>query len=113
MSNFAHPEEGCGWLGIAGQIFDRKGEVVKDVVVKAGGTLNGEPILNSLSMPGAAKAYGPGGYELVLSDDPLDSEEEVWIQLFDLSSHPLSEKTYLTTYAACDKNLILLNFIEK
>lgn len=113
MTNFAHPEDGCDWLGIAGQIFDRNGEVVTDVVVKAGGELNGESILNTLSMPGAAKAYGPGAYELVLSTTPVYSEEAVWIQLYDLHANPLSEKSYLTTYAACDKNLILLNFVEE
>jgi hypothetical protein len=113
LNNFAHPEEGCDWLGAAGQIFNREGEIVKDVVVKAGGSLKGEAILNTLSMPGAAKAYGPGAYELVLSTNPVYSEESVWIQLYDLYANPLSQKTYLTTYAACDKNLILLNFVQK
>lgn len=113
MANFAHPDDGCDWLGVAGQVFDRDGEVVKDVVVKAGGELKGESILNTLSMPGAAQAYGPGAYELVLSTDPVYSEESVWIQLYDLHANPLSEKTYLTTYAACDKNLIILNFVQK
>lgn len=113
MDNFAHPEEGCEWFGVAGQIFDQKGKVVTDVVVKAGGKLGGEPILDSLSMPGAAKIYGPGGYEIVLSHAPAASQGEVWVQLFDLDGQPVSEKRDLTTHDSCQKNLILLNFVRK
>ncbi|MFO7942842.1 MAG: hypothetical protein R6U51_00820 [Anaerolineales bacterium] len=113
LANFAHPDQGCRWLGAAGQIFDEAGDVVLDVVVKTGGSLNGDPILSALSLPGANESYGPGGYELVLSSTPADSEEQVWVQLFDLKGNPLSPKTYIKTYADCEKNLILIHFKEK
>lgn len=113
LDNFAHPEAGCSWLGVAGQIFDGEGNPEKDVIVKAGGTLDGEPVFDTLSMPGAAKAYGQGGYELVLSDHVLASEGEAWVQLYNLHGQPISEKLELTTYADCQKNLILLNFVRR
>lgn len=113
LGNFAHPEEGCDWMGVAGQIFDQKGEIITDVVVKAGGSLDGEPIMDPLSMPGAAKVYGPGGYEILLSRTTVASEGDVWVQLFDLDANPVTGKKMITTYDNCRQNLILLNFVRK
>lgn len=113
LGNFAHPEEGCDWMGVAGQIFDQKGDIITDVVVKAGGSLQGEPIIDSLSMPGAAKVYGPGGYEILLSWSTAASEGDVWVQLFDLDANPVTGKKFITTYDNCRKNLILINFVRK
>jgi len=113
LGNFAHPGDGCDWMGVAGQIFDQKGEIITEVVVKAGGSLHGEPIIDSLSMPGAAKVYGPGGYEILLSKSPAASEGDVWVQLFDLDANPVTAKKFITTYDNCRKNLILLNFVRK
>ena len=104
-------------MGVAGQIFDRDGKVQLDVVIKAGGKINGERVIERTTMPLADPevdlAYGPGGYEITLANIVADTESKVWIQLFDLDGDPLSEKIRLVTYANCQKNLILLNFIMK
>ncbi len=117
LSNFTHPELGCNWLGIAGQIFSSGGQVQLDILIKAGGELSGEPIEEEMTMPLADPdvdlAYGPGGYELTLAFSPVDTESTAWIQLFSLDGDPLSEKIYLTTFADCQKNLILMNFSER
>mgnify|MGYP006296820205 CR=1 FL=1 len=111
--NFAHPEAGCDWLGVAGQVFDQQGDVVRKVVVRLQGTFQGEPPLESLAVTGPENAYGPGGFELQISTSPADTEGELSAQLFDLDGNPLSEPFPLTTHDNCQKNLILLNFKER
>lgn len=117
LANFTHPDLGCDWLGIAGQVFDKDGLVQKDIIIKAGGQLNGEPIIEEMTMPLAEPdfdlAYGPGGYELTLANGPVDSDSALWIQLFSLEGDPLSEQIFLDTYDDCQKNLILMNFVEE
>ncbi len=103
-------------MGVAGQIFNKAGAVQKDLVIRAGGTINGQAVVEEMTMPLAEaeidSAYGPGGYELTLANGVADSENEVWIQVFSLGGDQLSAKVFLTTYADCQKNLILLNFVE-
>ena len=117
LKNFTHDDLGCDWLGVAGQIFDNAGQVQKDIVIRAGGEINGTPVIEEMVMPLAEPdvdlAYGPGGFELTLADSLADTETEVWIQLFSLEGDPLSDKIYLTTYDDCQKNMILLNFVEE
>ena len=117
LKNFTHDDLGCEWFGVAGQIFDREGKVQKDIVVRAGGEINGSPVIEEMVMPLAEPdvdlAYGPGGFELTLAVSLADTESEVWIQLFSLEGDPLSDKIYLTTYDDCQKNMILLNFVEE
>lgn len=117
LGNFSRPELGCDWLGVGGQVFNKEGAVQKDIIIKAGGDLNGAPVLEEMTMPLADPdvdiAYGPGGYELTLANGPAASEETLWIQLFSLDGSPLSEKIFMTTFDDCQKNLLLMNFIEK
>jgi len=117
LSNFTHVELGCDWLGVAGQIFSSGGQVQLDILIKAGGEINGKPVEEEMTMPLADSdidlAYGPGGYELTLAFSPVDTESTAWVQLFSLGGDPLSEKIYLTTFADCQNNLILMNFIER
>ncbi len=117
LKNFTHDDLGCDWLGVAGQIFDLEGQVQKDIVIRAGGEINGSPVIEEMVMPLAEPdidlAYGPGGFELTLADSLADTETEVWIQLFSLDGDTLSDKIYLTTFDDCQKNLILLNFVEE
>ena len=117
LGNFSRPELGCEWLGVGGQVFNNEGAVQKDIIIKAGGDLNGAPVLEEMTMPLADPdvdiAYGPGGYELTLANGPIESEETIWVQLFSLDGSPLSEKIFLTTFDDCQKNLLLMNFTEK
>lgn len=78
VPNFAHPELGCDWLGIGGQIFDRRGRPQKSVIVEVSGTLAGIEI-NKLVVSGGAAIFGEGGYEIKLSERPIGSEETLWI----------------------------------
>jgi len=109
--NTFHPNAGCSWLGVAGQIFDSEGAPVSGILVEAGGVLGGGE-LSVITLSGMAPDYGEGGFEINLGDSPIASEEEVWIQLLDQANLPLSEKIYFQTFDSCDSNLIKINFIQ-
>jgi hypothetical protein len=84
---------------------------VTGVLVEASGTLQGEEIYR-LALSGAAPDYGVGGYEIALSDSPIESNGEVWVQLLDQANLPLTDKIYLQTFDSCDSNLIRINFVQ-
>jgi hypothetical protein len=111
IPNFAHPELGCQWMGVAGQVFDIDDMPMLDLVVEFGGDLANRPIFG-LAITGQAEAYGPGGYEYKLTDEPIASSGMVWAQVFDLEGNAISAPTYFSTYDSCDQNLIILNFAQ-
>lgn len=103
---------GCDWMGVAGQVFAMNNAPVQGLIIEVGGTLKGEKIGNPtiLQATGLATAYGPGGYEVKLADELVDSSGSLWIRVLDQAGLPLSEKIYFFTYNDCEKNLILINF---
>ena len=111
LQNFAHVEQGCNWLGVVGQVFDKNGQPITRMVVRVEGFL-GNQSLDALGMTSLATAYGPGGYEIILSDEPLNSSGTLSIALFNLEGERVSEYIPFNTYADCSKNLILINFQE-
>jgi hypothetical protein len=116
LKNFARPDLGCNWMGVAGQVFNKDGQVQTDIIIRAGGEIDGNPVVEKMVMPISEPevdlAYGPGGYELTLADAVFATENEVWIQLFNLEGDPLSEQIFLVTRAECQQNLLLMNFVE-
>ena len=110
INNIGHQELGCNWMGVAGRAFDLSGAPIEQgLFVQLVGTLNGEEI-EMLGMLGMVATYGPGSYEFVLGETPIDSTQQLYVQLFDQAMLPLSEQIYFDTFADCDKNLILINF---
>jgi len=111
LENFSHPEAGCNWMGVAGQVFGAKGEPQINLILIVKGELN-QSKLDFVGVTGIPQAdiYGPGGYEIVLADIPLQSYGSLTIQVFDLAGQPLSAAVPFSTYADCTKNLIILNF---
>lgn len=103
------PDTGCRWTGVAGQIFDLKGSPLIGLTVRIGGSFNGEAV-DMVTLAGLQKAYGESGYEFTLSDSPRDTQQKLWLQMFDQSGIPLSERIYFDTFSDCQKNLILINF---
>ncbi len=112
LGNIIHTDRGCNWMGIAGQVTLSNGAPVTYVVVKLEGTLIGQAI-SKLTLTGAAPNYGPGGYEFEISDEPIGSSGEMYIQLLDQAGNPLSDKILFNTFADCDRNQILLSCEEK
>lgn len=111
MPNWAHAEEGCNWMGVAGQVFNLLGEPELNLVIEAGGMLEGETVIG-LALTGLESVYGPGGYEIKLSDHPVATKNEIWLQVKDGSGEKLSYPIYFETFNDCNQNLILLNLIE-
>jgi hypothetical protein len=101
---------GCNWLGAAGQAFDVDGHPVDNLIVELGGSFEGEPIFG-LASTGYAGDYGPGGYEIPITNIPAESSGSMWIQLKDSDGQPLSPIVFLDTLGDCTQNLILINFV--
>jgi hypothetical protein len=108
-SEIFHPDLGCNWLGVAGQVFSLSGDPVVGLAVELGGSLGGVDI-QLLSLSGAAIQYGPGGYEFTLADEPVASQDTLYIRLLDQAGLPFSDRVYFSTFDDCEKNLILINF---
>ncbi|MHC1740744.1 MAG: hypothetical protein AB9897_06485 [Anaerolineaceae bacterium] len=114
MTNFAHTDAACNWQGIAGQIFDKSGNPIKNFVVKVTGLYNA----STVSMLGVAgmvsgNPYGPGSYEIVLGTTPVETIDQLTIQVFDASGKAVSDPLKFSTSADCSKNLVIINFLEK
>jgi hypothetical protein len=109
--NFAHPDLGCDWFGVAGQVLDALGNPVDGLLVEVRGTIQGAEV-RGLALTGAAPAYGPAGYEITLGDRPVSSSDVLEVQLFNISGEIGSGSYRFSTYEDCQKNLILINFVE-
>lgn len=90
-------------------MFNADAEPVSGLVVVVGGTLVDNDV-KFLSLTGSASKLGPGGFVITLADQVIGSQGTLWLQMFDLSGTPMSQKVYFNTYADCDRNLILINF---
>ena len=96
-------------LWVAGQTYDLNNAPMVGVIVMMGGYVSGKN-LYEVSLTGTALQYGQAGYEFTVADAPANSSGTVWIQLFDQSQYPLSERVMLNTFEDCNRNLILVNF---
>jgi hypothetical protein len=107
-----HPDVGCNWMGVAGQVIDVNGAPVQGLIVEVGGNLDGENIGNPtiLQATGLATAYGEAGFEVKLADEPIESFGSVWIQVLDQAGLPISEKISFFTFDDCERNLIIIYF---
>lgn len=110
LPNFNHPEAGCDWLGVAGQVFDKNGLEILGLTVLVGDKENPEddPLKG---ITGESLAYGLGGFEIQIAEEPLNSTERFWIQILNAEGAPLTARHAFDTYQDCEKNLILINFI--
>ena len=110
IANFVHTGAGCGWLGVAGQVFDASGEPLMDLIVIAGQDSVGESN-QWAARTGLSTYYGPGGYEIQFTGQPTATTQDYWVQVLGPSGDILSERVYFDTFDDCDRNLILINFV--
>ncbi|MGB9521494.1 MAG: hypothetical protein ACPL6F_01935 [Anaerolineales bacterium] len=110
LINYIHPELGCNWLGVVGQIFDLTGKPVMGKIIEVDGSLNNQDILG-LGLTGNNIEIGPAGYEIKLADAVYASDSPLRIQVFNSDGSPLSNPIPFVTYADCNKNLIVFNFL--
>jgi hypothetical protein len=109
LLNFNHPEAGCEWLGVAGQVFNTDGLEVLGLTVQVGDSLQPEQVPLQ-AQTGQALAYGLGGYEIQISEEVLETNARFWIQLVNAEGAPLTVRHVFDTTADCSQNLILINF---
>lgn len=80
IPNIYHPELGCSWMGVGGQVIDMSNAPVIGLIIKLGGRLPGGAMSNELiSLTGLALSYGRSGYEFKLADQPIASNGQLWI----------------------------------
>jgi hypothetical protein len=108
---FPHLQDAaCNWMGVAGTVDDQNNSPIVGVIVVLRGTLNGKTV-ELINVSGVNKEYGPSGFEFVLAEEPIASNDSVYVQLLDQTTNvPLSEKIYIDTYNDCEKNLLLVRF---
>jgi len=108
-----YSDKGCNWFGIAGQVLDAAGNPLPDQTIQMGGTLDGKstPGLYISGMTASLKPiYGDAAFEFVLGDKPVASTQSLWVQLFDNTSQPLTDKIYFDTFTDCAKNMVYIVF---
>jgi hypothetical protein len=104
-----HPDAGCNWMGVAGQVVDKNNSPILYLNIHLGGTV-GDKLVDYFSLSGAALTYGQSGFEFVLGNKPVASTQTLWIQLLDQQNLPFTDKIYLDTFEDCAKNLIMVRF---
>lgn len=105
-----HPELGCTFAGVAGQVFGPDGSPVTNLQIHVTGTLDDQPI-DKIGKTGAATQYGAGEYyEVQLGNQPIASENTLLIAVLDSSGNPISDGIPFNTSASCQENLVLINF---
>src|SRR5262245_233173 len=110
-SSLIHPDLACNWAGIGGTVVDANNSPVIGTVVVLRGTLNGNTV-EQQTVTGINKEYGPSGFEFVLGNAPVASNQTLYVQLVDQANIPLSDKIFVTTSAECDKNLVIVRFMK-
>ena len=99
-------------MGVAGQVFDRSGKPILNMVVVVEGVLNNATI-DMIGLTGINGAYGPGGYEIQLANAVINSSNTLAITLYDLAGSTMTYPLAFSTYADCSKNLVLINFNQR
>lgn len=111
--NIFHMDRGCGWSGVYGQVRDLSGRPLSGMIVQLGGTLGDKSFDGQATVTGLVSYNGEAGFEFELGDEPVASTGRMWVQLVDISEKiPLSEKVYFDTYDDCDKNMIVVYFVQ-
>ncbi len=109
VKNIFHPERGCNWTGVGGQVLDVSGKWVNQIVIEIRGLVNGAPV-DFFSLTGVAPNYGPGGYEIELGSRAFGSSANLSIRLYDLAGNELTYPLIFDTFEDCNKNQIIINF---
>ncbi len=105
-----HPGDDCDWQGVAGRVVDLQGRPVVGLLVKLTGLYDGRTVDMNTLTGGAAAWYGESGYEFILGNRPVSTNATLAVQLVDQALMPISSRVIFSTYATCDKNLIIINF---
>lgn len=110
--NFIEPELGCNWMGVGGQVFGTSTAAIQGLVVEVSGELAGQAVFY-LAITGSNDQLGPGGFLIKLADQPVGSQDTLFVRLYNLQAEPLSAPVYFDTFegpGSCEQNFVLVNF---
>ena len=109
----AHPN-GCDGIYLAGNVIDSEGNPLAGLLVIAAGSLGDAALEAEPSLSGLHPEFSPSGWQIKISDTLLDSSEKVYVALYSLdSADPVSDLVYVNTYNDCDRNMIMVNFVQE
>jgi hypothetical protein len=107
LANFINTS-GCNWFGIVGRVFGLDGNPVINLTVHMeGGGINADVVTGS-----GPSALGPGGYQIPISDHPIDTADTYKVQLRMNTGTQISDTYAVRTFGDCNKNLVLVNFTQ-
>lgn len=113
IPNIYHPELGCNWMGVGGQVIDMSNAPVIGLIIRLGGRAPGLTITEDMiSLTGLALSYGRSGYEFTLANQPIATRNQLWLQLISQEGSPLSAQVFFDTYESCEQNLIIIDFVQ-
>jgi hypothetical protein len=107
LGNFLN-DSGCKWFGIVGRAFGMDGNPVINLTVH----LEGGGITADVLTGSGPSALGPGGYEIPLSDHPIETTNTYRVQLRRNTGNNLSDVYAIPTFGDCQRNLVLVNFFQ-
>jgi hypothetical protein len=99
----------CNWQGVGGTVDDQNSSPIIGIVVRLVGTYNDKRV-DMTNLSGINLEYGKSGFEFMLGETPIDSRDDLYVQLLDQAGLPLSDKIYIDTFSDCKKNLVLVRF---
>jgi hypothetical protein len=103
---------GCAWQGVGGSVDDANGSPIIGMVLRLVGTYDGNPV-NLTTVSGVSPDYGRSGFEFTLGTVPINSTNQLYVQLLDQAGLPLADNLYINTYSDCSKNLVLVHFKKR
>jgi hypothetical protein len=103
---------GCAWQGVGGSVEDANGSPKISMPIRLVGIYNGNPV-NLVTVSGTAPDYGRSGFEFTLGTKPIDSTNQLYVQLLNQDGQPQADNLYINTYSDCNKNLILVRFKKR
>lgn len=98
---------GCNWFGVSGRVFDTQNREVVGLSVRVEG---GGIVVDALT--GSQPKYGPSGWEVPLGNAPQATTNTYRVQLRESTGQALSEAVVLQTFNDCNRNQILINFVQ-
>jgi len=106
------PSDDCGWAGLVGEVEDREGEPLEGYPIHVWG-----PGLETIVLSGSAPAYGPSGWEVVITDTggPISGTWFVQLHQYNVYHHhpPLSAIVRVELPGTCSESLVTIGFRER
>ncbi|GEM_PF-3093759 len=104
-TQFTHPDLGCNWQGLGGQVLGMQGEPLTGFTIRVEGVTDPTLVLETVS--GAETAYGPSGWELQLAGGPNSHVYRVTLYQ---GQRRVSDPKVVAFPNDCARNLGIMNF---